>query len=214
MNDIHWIFWDNDGVLVDTEPLYFQASAEILAEAGVQLTHEQFADISLRQGRSVFDLIPDRSDRNRLRSLHERRNRRYAELLEQGVAPVAGVEATLRALHGRVGMAIVTSSHRNHFEIIHRHTDLLGYFDFILTREDYPQSKPHPDSYLTALRRSAATARQCLVVEDSQRGLEAAVAAGLICTVIPGTLNENSDLSSAHAVLNDITQVLELFDRP
>lgn len=205
MNDIQWLFWDNDGVLVDTEPMYFRASAEILAEADVHLTRERFVDLSLRQGRSVFDLLPDRSDRHRLRA---RRDRRYAELLEQGVAPMAGARETLRNLHGRVKMAIVTSSHREHFEIIHRHTELLGFFDFVLTREDYPRTKPHPDPYQMALTRSAGAARHCLVVEDSQRGLDAAVAAGLSCLVIPGTLNADSDFASAHAILKDLSQVV------
>ena len=48
------VFWDNDGVLVDTEKLYFKATREVLSEIGVDLTTELFAQISLKQGRSVF----------------------------------------------------------------------------------------------------------------------------------------------------------------
>ncbi|NIR34448.1 MAG: hypothetical protein GWO11_09145, partial [Desulfuromonadales bacterium] len=50
------LLWDNDGVLVDTEKLYFRASREVLAENGIELTWDSFREISLRQGRSVFDL--------------------------------------------------------------------------------------------------------------------------------------------------------------
>lgn len=205
MTAIEWIFWDNDGVLVDTEDFYFQASAELLSEAGVELSREQFVEISLRRGASVFDLAA--GDKPYLDSLRERRNRRYAELLAQGVAPIAGVAETLRALHGRVKMAIVTSSHRDHFDLIHQGTELMGYFDFILTREDYRHTKPHPEPYLTALTRSTGNPARCLVVEDSQRGLESAVAAGLRCLVIPGQLNRQSDFSTAHAILEEITEV-------
>ena len=205
MTATEWIFWDNDGVLVDTEDFYFQASAELLSEAGVELSREQFIEISLRRGASVFDLAA--GDKPYLDSLRERRNQRYAELLAQGVAPIAGVAETLRALHGRVKMAIVTSSHRDHFDLIHQGTELMGYFDFILTREDYRHTKPHPEPYLTALTRSAGDPARCLVVEDSQRGLESAVAAGLRCLVIPGQLNRQSDFSTAHAILEEITEV-------
>ncbi|ABQ24463.1 HAD family hydrolase [Geotalea uraniireducens] len=50
------IFWDNDGVLMETEHLYYQANAEALARAGVELTLEEFCRISLRQGESVLSL--------------------------------------------------------------------------------------------------------------------------------------------------------------
>jgi beta-phosphoglucomutase-like phosphatase (HAD superfamily) len=50
------IFWDNDGVLMETEHLYYQANAEALAQVGVELTLEDFCRISLRRGESVLDL--------------------------------------------------------------------------------------------------------------------------------------------------------------
>lgn len=213
MPGIDYLFWDNDGVLVDTEHLYFQASAEVLAETGVEISREQFIDISLKRGESVFDLVP-RAHPGYLDELRHRRNHRYAELLGQGVQPIAGVTETLQQLHGRVGMAIVTGSHRDHFEIIHRDTGLLRFFDFVLTREDYLRSKPHPEPYLTALAKSTLPADRCLVVEDSERGLKAAVAAGLACVVIPGDLNRQTDLSSAKRILSNISELPELVSPP
>ncbi|WP_429884491.1 HAD family hydrolase [Geoalkalibacter halelectricus] len=207
------IFWDNDGVLVDTEPLYFSATRAVLAEAGVALSREAFIRISLEEGRSVFDLARNQGaapdDLERLRRL---RNHRYGELLASGMAALPGVEETLRALHGHCLMAIVTSSLREHFDIIHRHTGILKYFDFILTREDYQHTKPHPEPYLTALARSGLAPRQCLVVEDTRRGLRSAVEAGLGCAVIPNGLTHASDFSEARHVLSDVRQVAALLD--
>ena len=51
-----WIFWDNDGVLVDTEALYFRANQEILSSIGIDLTPEVFTQISMKEGRSTFVL--------------------------------------------------------------------------------------------------------------------------------------------------------------
>ncbi len=210
MNSIDCIFWDNDGVLVDTEHLYYQATCETLADVGIEVSRETFIDISLRQGKSVLDLAGTQT----AQALRGARNRRYSELLHQGVSPIEGVEATLRQLHGKVQMGIVTSSHRDHFEIIHRNTGLLQYFDFVMTRENYEHSKPNPEPYLKALARSRCEAGQCLVVEDSERGLKAAVSAGLRCLVIPGTLNRGSDLSSAHRVLSSVREIPPLLLSP
>ncbi|MBE0595830.1 MAG: HAD family phosphatase [Desulfuromonadales bacterium] len=200
------IFWDNDGVLVDTESLYYQASAETLQARGIELTPAAFAEISLRQGESVFDLAahltPVETDQLRLQ-----RNARYSELLQQRSTVIAGVEETLRALHGRVRMAIVTSSRRDHFELIHAASGLLGYFDFVLTREDYRQSKPHPEPYLSALARSGLVADQCLAIEDSERGLTAACRAGLRCLAIPAPLAPLGHFSAAFRILKSVREV-------
>lgn len=208
---IRGIFWDNDGILVDTEGLYCRASAEVLGELGIELTREEFVERSLRRGESVFALATERGHAEEIvRTLQKKRNDRYAALLAEGVEPLSGVEEVLRALYGRVHMAVVTSSRRRHFEIIHRHTGLLPYFDFVLTREDYERSKPDPEPYLTALARSGLSPEQCLVVEDTERGLCAAVAAGLRCLVVPGELTAGGDFGAAAAVLTSVRDIPKL----
>jgi HAD superfamily hydrolase (TIGR01509 family) len=107
---------------------------------------------------------------NRLRG---DRNTRYRELLRKGVRVLDGVKTALRQLHGKVSMGVVTSSRREHFGIIHIATGLLPYFDFILTRKDYGKSKPNPDPFLTAMRKNGLKPEDCIVVEDSERGLTA-----------------------------------------
>ncbi|HKK00914.1 MAG TPA: HAD family phosphatase [Desulfuromonadales bacterium] len=205
---IRGIFWDNDGVLVDTEGLYYRASAEALGELGIELSREEFIERSLRQGESVFALAAERGHTATVvRTMQEKRNDRYAALLAEGIEPLRGVEEVLRALHGRMRMAVVTSSRRRHFEIIHRHTGLLPYFDFVLTREDYHHAKPDPEPYLSALERSGLLPEECLVVEDTERGLRAAVAAGLRCLVVPGELTAGGDFTAATAVLAGIHEI-------
>src|SRR4030042_608204 len=135
---IRAVFWDNDGVLVDTEKLYFQATRELLLRAGVTLTEPLFRRISLLEGRSAFDLAEAKGvPRTEIDKLHEERNRRYTELLNGGVRILDGVREALGALQGRVLMGIVTSSRKVHFDAIHSGTGLLPWFDFVLTREDY-----------------------------------------------------------------------------
>ena len=185
-----WLFWDNDGVLVATEELYYRACAEALARVDVELDLETFRMISLERGESVFQLVAAaRGEAGSLEELRRWRDARYCELLESGVPLLPGVQQTLDRLHGRVRMAIVTSCRRAHFSVMHRHSGLLDYFDFVLVREDYRRSKPHPEPYRLALARSGAPAGRCTVIEDSPRGALAATRAGLSCIVIPGQLN-------------------------
>ena len=205
---IKYIFWDNDGVLVDTESYYLQASREALALLGIVLTPSQFADISLNQGRSIFDLATERGHaKGSISKLRTWRDKRYAELLEQRDMTLAGVREVLEKLHGKISMAIVTSSKREHFDIIHRQTSLLPFFDFYLTREDYNLSKPSAEPYLMALEKSGQQAQDVLVIEDSPRGLTAAKAAGLACWVIPTQLTSLRELIGADRILQQIDEL-------
>ncbi len=203
------IFWDNDGVLVDTEVLYFQATREALASVGVEVTRDQFIEISLGEGKSLFDLAEEQGVTGEaVARLREERNGRYSELLRGDTQVLDGVEETLRQLQGRVSMGVVTGSRGDHFEIIHASTDLLQYFDFVLTREDYGEAKPAPDSYLTAMARQGLAPEDCLVVEDSERGFKAARDAGIRCLVVPNAFTRGGDFSGAYKVLDGIRAVV------
>ena len=209
---IRAILWDNDGVLVDTEGLYFQAGHEVLATQGVELTHRDFAEQSLQKGLSVFDFLPDQNA-ELIEQLRLKRNARYSALLAEGVQVVDGVVETLETFQGRVQMGIVTGSRRDHFDIVHAKTDLLPFFDFVLAREDYEEAKPHPDAYLTAMRLHGLQPDDCVVVEDSERGCVAAAAAGLRVLAVPNALSKYGDFSSAYKILNSVRDVVDEIEK-
>jgi HAD superfamily hydrolase (TIGR01509 family) len=150
----------------------------------------------------VFDLAADRGvPPAEIEGLRNRRNERYAGMLREGAPLLGGVEEALQSLHGQVSMGIVTSSRRDHFDLIHRASGLLRYFDFFLTREDYERSKPDPDPYRTAMTLHRLRGEECVVVEDSERGLLSARRAGIRCIVVPHELTAGGRFEGAHAVV-------------
>ncbi|MBN2439154.1 MAG: HAD family phosphatase [Deltaproteobacteria bacterium] len=211
---IRAVFWDNDGVLVDTERLYFQATRELLQRADVTLTEELFQQISLREGKSAFDLAEAKGvPPVEVEYLRTERNRRYTELLQGGVPVMDGVREVLGLLQGKVTLAIVTNSHRTHFETMHEATGLLSFFDFILTGDDYALSKPDPEPYRLAMHRSGCRPHECIVVEDSERGLQAALAAGLRCLVVPNGLTRGCTFRGAWRILSSCREIPGEIDR-
>lgn len=207
------IFWDNDGVLMETEHLYYRANAEALSRVGVELSLDDFCRISLRRGESVLDLAvgPGRNDRA-ADDLRLVRDGIYFKLLGEEARVIPGVRDTLERLHGRFPMAIVTSCRRVNFLQMHRASGLLDYFDFILTREDYGASKPEPEPYLAACARAGFDPCRCLAIEDSERGVTSAARAGLAVAAIPGHMNRGGDFGAARWVLDGIHQLPELLD--
>ena len=204
------IFWDSDGVLVSTERLYFEANRATLAKYGFELSLEQFKEISLRQGRSVFELpglIPPPEEMQE--KIRVERNSLFSLLLEeaQDKLLLPGVSDSVKKLSSKYMMGIVTSCRKEHFRIIHAKTQILQYFSFVISDGDYLRSKPNPDPYLNALKRSGFGTDECVVVEDSERGLAAASAAGIKCFVIPDDLTKDGDFSKAFKVLGNISQL-------
>ena len=176
------IFWDNDGVLVNTEHLYFRVTQQVLASVGIDLDAETYGDFFLKQSQGAWHLAAEHGiSQARLVALREGRNALYSQLLQESDITMHGVAPVLQSLAKHFAMGVVTTSQRDHFEIIHRRTEFLEFFDFVLVREDYGQSKPAPEPYLKALQMAGCLPTACLVIEDSERGLTAAKAAGLSC---------------------------------
>lgn len=193
------ILWDNDGVLVDTEKWFFEANRLELAAIGVTATWAQFEEINLTRGVSLLSLSGLEGED--LRDLYTRRDARYSELLRTEKLAIPGMLELLERMKERFfTTGIVTSSHREHFDIMHGLSGMLGQFDFAVVREDYAKVKPDPDSYLAGIERTGLSARDCIAVEDSPRGVTAARAAGLECVFFaPGGFGADRDVGEVFA---------------
>jgi HAD superfamily hydrolase (TIGR01509 family) len=177
------ILWDHDGVLVDTERCYFEATAEVLARIGVTLSLEQYRQFHLVEARGSWHLAGDLPGAE-IETLRTERNALYTRMITGRDVLVPGAIDLLKRLKPYYRMAIVTSAWREHFEAIHRTSGLKDQVAFVLAHEDYTRSKPDPEPYLAAMARFGAAKDRCLAVEDSARGLAAARGAGIGCWMV------------------------------
>ncbi len=203
------IFWDNDGILVDTEYLYFQANQIVLKELGIELSLDFYIHQTMVLGKSVMILAQQLGKTEpEIDVLRNKKNQIYTELIQKQVRIMPDIESVLKHLYKKIFMAIVTSSRKDHFDIIHNHTGFKKYFDLIITHEDFVHTKPNPECYLLALRKSGFKNDECLVIEDTERGLKAAKSAELKCFVIPNDLTKNHNFSLADKILKNASELL------
>ena len=202
-SDITHLLFDHDGVLVDTEYWYFLATQRELAELNIEITIQDYLQ-QLVTGESPYaHLLPaDETD-----AFVMRRNRRYEIFLTSQDIQIPGVENTLAALRTKYPMAIVTSSLREHFDLIHEQRNIKEFFEFVIARGDYEHAKPAPDSYLTALEEFEIEPHQALVIEDSARGLASALATGIRCVIVKNEFTATQDFSSATAKIDHIADL-------
>ncbi len=193
-----YILFDHDGVLVDTEFWYHKAGERALADIGFTLDKDQYLRDMTRSLGTWAQAIAAGIDEQTIDRQREVRNVYYHEYLRTEAIEIEGVVETLAELSKYVRMAIVTTAKRVDFEIIHEKRQIRQFMDFILVREDYKLSKPHPEPYLTGLKNFGATKEETLVVEDSSRGLNSAVAAGIDCAIVYNDFTKSHDFSQAN----------------
>jgi HAD superfamily hydrolase (TIGR01509 family) len=206
---IRAILWDNDGVLVDSEPYYFEANRVYLRRFGIELSAEDYFQWYLCENRGAWHLLDENASTEQIAYWRRERNALHLELLKRaGSLLIPGVENVLEHLNGRVDMGIVTSATRASFEAIHNRHDILRHFRFALTAETYDKSKPSPEPYLLGLDKLGCRAEECLVIEDSPRGLQAALAAGIRCIILRNPLSRHHDFADAYRIVGSMDELL------
>jgi HAD superfamily hydrolase (TIGR01509 family) len=192
-----YILFDHDGVLVDTESWYYKAGERALADIGFTVDKDQYLRDMSRGPGTWAQARAAGIDEQAISRQRAVRDRYYQEYLRTEAIEIDGVVEALAELSKYVRMAIVTTAKRTDFDVIHEQREIRQFMDFVLVREDYQLAKPHPEPYLTGLKRLGAGREETLVVEDSSRGLNAAVAAGIDCAVVHNEFTKAQDLSRA-----------------
>ena len=173
------LLFDHDGVLVDTEHWYFEATREALARLNITMTFDDYKD-HLVDGNSnwVAARVQGVTDAD-INTARGWRDERYHYYLQREDIDIPGVSDVLDELSQQFQMAVITTSKRRDFELIHRQRTLLENMAFVLCREDYNLAKPHAEPYETGLGRFGIGPDNAIVIEDSKRGIAAAEAAGI-----------------------------------
>jgi len=205
------VIFDLDGVLLDTEPLYTQATAAVAARFGKRY------DWSVKSeciGRGTFEAaaIIIRALELPLspQELVQERDRTLVQLLATA-APLPGAQDLTRALAARgVPLAIATSTEAPLFAIkAAPHQDWLSVFAAVVCGDDprVGRPKPAPDIFLAAAADLGAAPADCLVFEDSPFGVEAALAAGMQVVALPDPAMDRARFRDAHLVARGFADV-------
>ncbi len=205
-----YVLFDHDGVLVDTEFWYYRAGVRALADIGFTLDRDQYLR-DMNQGLGTWARARAAGiDERTISRQREVRDVYYQEYLRTEAIEIEGVVETLAELSKYVRMAIVTTAKRADFEIIHEKRQVRQFMDFVLVREDYKLAKPHPEPYLTGLKRFGANNEEALVVEDSPRGLNSAVAAGIDCVIVHNDFTGAHDFSLASHRIGTLIELKDI----
>jgi beta-phosphoglucomutase len=214
------IIFDFDGVVADNEPVHFVMFQRVLGEIGIPLSEEEyyqrylgfddkgcFAAALAAHGRPAPKAMIDQ--------LVARKARAYMQHIKQHLVIFPGVQEFVRDAANRYRLAIASGALRHEIEFILEQAGIRKEFQHVTSAEDVTQGKPHPEAYLHALaslNRTTGTGslslapEDCLVIEDSVPGIQAARAAAMKVLAVANT-HTLQELHEADAVAHSLEEL-------
>lgn len=211
MQQYQAVFFDFDGILVDTEWAIYQAWKQCFARENQQLPLEIYtrcigSDFATWSPKTYLEELTGKSyDWVQMDAMRQKEI--IAELADEGA--MAGVKELLVELRDRaMPLAVVSSSSHYWVDGWLSKLELSAYFDHVVCRGDAPRIKPAPDLWIEAVSRFSLDPRQCLAIEDSRNGLLSAKEAGVATWVVPNRVTQCLDFSEADRVLVSLHDAL------
>ncbi|MDO5308387.1 MAG: HAD-IA family hydrolase [Planctomycetia bacterium] len=200
---IEAVAFDMDGLMFETESIYWQSADELLKRRGFQYTDELAEQVMGRPPEYCFKLFIERFGLTESwRALQQESESIFLDILSRGFAVQPGLFELLEFLQARqIPCCVCTSSAQQVASVALREKDVLRYMSFVLTSDDIVQGKPAPEAYLKASSQFSVPPSHMLVLEDSVAGCRASRSAGSPCVMLKASHNAKVDFSGAEMVV-------------
>jgi HAD superfamily hydrolase (TIGR01509 family) len=204
MMPISTLIFDLDGLLSDTERLHRRAYQEALSLFGIELPDEQYDEHWVRNGLGIREY----ADRHGLdlepTEVRPHKASRYRELVRAEAEPMRGALDALNALRHHKTLALATASEKPDAYTVIETLGIVEVFSCIATKANAARVKPAPDIYLWVASELGVDPSECLVLEDSERGIAAAHAARMRSIAVPNDQTRGNDFSKATMRLSSL----------
>ena len=205
------VIFDMDGVLVNSEPLHHEVSLVQFEQLNIEVTNEIFATFTGNSNKMIYQKIKNRFQLDHeIEDLIAAKNKLFIEAFDkkEDFHLMSGVKDLIVDLYNN-GMQLVVAS-SSEMEIINKvfeRFDLDQYFTHKVSGNDFPESKPNPAIFLKAAELAQTPVENCIIIEDSTNGIEAAKAAGIYCIAYKSEGVDTQDQSLADSIINDYKEL-------
>ncbi len=205
------VIFDMDGVIIESEPLHHAAY------------HNMFEDVNIKVSTPLYESFTGKSTINVCKQICELYNleetpeylvslkRKHFDYIfnnDTNFDLIDGVLDIIQEYHNNgLTLVLASSATMSSIERIFNKFDLNPYFKAKISGADLKQSKPHPEIFMNAVKLTGAYAQECIVIEDSTSGIEAAKGAGVFCVGFDSFHSKNQDYSKADLVIKKFEEI-------
>ncbi|OYT31550.1 phosphatase [Candidatus Woesearchaeota archaeon] len=178
------VLFDLDGVIVDSRRAHVLSFQKVLKEKGVSIS---FSELKKFFGVLDVDIFKRLIKKKKIKASAlelSKKRRKIASSFFKNIKLFSGVKSLLKKLKNKYLIGLATSSSFSKTEFILETFKLKEYFDAVVVREDVKKHKPDPEVYLKLAKKLKVKPEECVVIEDSVAGVEAARRAGMFCVAV------------------------------
>ena len=208
---ISTIIFDMDGVIVDTEPVHKYAFFVHFKELNIEVSDDFFSTFTGQSTKNVYQILKDKFNlKEEVNDLVLRKRSIFNDAFDTkpDLYLIAGVEDLIKDLYqNNIELILASSASHSTINKVFNRFNLNNYFKEKISGEDFPKSKPDPAIFLHAAALSSSEKENCMVIEDSTNGVQAAVSANI---KVMGYVSENSkkqDLSKANFICENFADI-------
>lgn len=194
-----------DGLMIDSERLYFQAESEMAKTFGVQLLEKtlwKMMGTKPIEGLAIFvkDLKLPISAQEAL----DMRNKLMRKKLQTELEAMPGLFHIIDTFFNRLKLAVCTGAQEEFLDIVVDLLEIRDKFDVLQSSDRIDKGKPEPEIYLKTCEKLGVTPQDCIVLEDSANGVTAGKRAGCKVIAIPSEYTHSQDFTSADFIASDL----------
>ncbi|MFH1131555.1 MAG: HAD family phosphatase [Pseudomonadota bacterium] len=203
------VIFDLDGLLADTEPIWSESEKTVLSRRGVTHDPDLKPKIMGRHPLEVAKILVChyRLDDDPNKLMIERFSV-LEQLYRKGIPPCAGAQKLVAQLADHnILMAVASGSPQFLIKVALKQLGLEKSIHIFVGSDEVERGKPAPDIFGLAAKRLGVAPKQCIVLEDSAAGIQAALAAGMICVAVPSPQTPKIEAQKAHLVVDSLTKL-------
>ena len=208
---IQTVIFDMDGVIIDSEPVYFKIDKQMFEELNIDVSFEEHCSYVGTSSQNMWDtIIKKHGIADQPRELMRKEYNLYMDYLVNAsdLQPIDGVLELINDLHkNNFRLILASSSRMETINIILKKFKLSDLFMAKISGSDLVHSKPHPEIFLSGAQLIRSEAKDCVVIEDSKNGVAAAKAAGMKCIGFLNPSSGDQNLKSADLIIRSFDEV-------
>lgn len=216
MNKIEAVIFDMDGLLIDTETISFTLFQKVFSDYGYVISKEYYVNELV--GRNIKgikeNILKEYGEDFQFDEIYYKKVKEMTDYIEsKGVLLKKGALELIKYLHeNKYKIAVATSTKRERAEKLLNIVEVKDYFQEIICGDEVINSKPNPEIFLKAAKKLGVEPSNCIVLEDSAAGIEAAHKAGMKGINVPDMKTPDDNIRvKAYRIEESLLDVLEYF---
>jgi len=200
-----------DGVIVDTEPVHHYAYVQHFKQLNIDVSPEMYASFTGNSTKNIYERLKETYNLAQdVQTLVETKRNLFNDAFDskEDLYLLDGVEDLIKDLYTNGMQLVLASSSANvTIERIFDRFNLHRYFTHKVSGEDFPKSKPHPAIFIKAAELAQTPVENCIVIEDSTNGIQAAKSANIYCVGYDSFHSKLQDYSKADRVITHFNEL-------